>query len=552
MTFIPPCEALNIEFKSDQKCISDSVIVEEVVALANTDGGTLYVGIEDDGSITGAQANHRDPVRITALVANRTVPPVTTRVSVLDETVPVLVIEVPLSRSVVATSTGKMLKRRLKADGTPETVPMYPHEITTRLSDLSRLDYSAQAVTDASRDDFSPFERERLREAIRSYDNSDRQLLSLSDEEIERALGLIVRDGDGFVPTLAGMLLLGRPESLERHVPTYSAAFQVLQGTDIKVNVSYRQAILSTIEKMFEAIEPWNPITEVSSGLFSYAVPAFNARAIREALVNAFGHRDYSLLGRVRVQIDEGGLTIASPGGFIEGISIENLLTAEPRGRNPRLMDALKRIGLAERTGRGIDRIYEGSLLYGRPLPDYSASNNTLVSLYIAQSAPDLDFVSMLEEERFKTGRTISLQSLLVLDALKRARRATAGELSEGLDIASTRLKQTLEELAEAGLVEATGYGKNRSFMLGRAVYRRKKRDKEYVRLKDIEKVRHPEMIMQLAQSQGRVTTNDVVELLHTESTSAYYEIKKLVKEGKLIVHRAGPASYYEPTAKKR
>lgn len=215
-------------------------------------------------------------------------------------------------------------------------------------------------------------------------------------------------------------------------------------------------------------------------------------------------------------------------------------------------MDALKRIGLAERTGRGIDRIYEGSLLYGRPLPDYSASNNTLVSLYIAQSAPDLDFVSMLEEERFKTGRTISLQSLLVLDALKRARRATAGELSEGLDIASTRLKQTLEELAEAGLVEATGYGKNRSFMLGRAVYRRKKRDKEYVRLKDIEKVRHPEMIMQLAQSQGRVTTNDVVELLHTESTSAYYEIKKLVKEGKLIVHRAGPASYYEPTAKKR
>lgn len=96
MTFIPPCEALNIEFKSDQKCISDSVIVEEVVALANTDGGTLYVGVEDDGSITGAQANHRDPVRITALVANRTVPPVTTRVSVLDETVPVLVIEVPL------------------------------------------------------------------------------------------------------------------------------------------------------------------------------------------------------------------------------------------------------------------------------------------------------------------------------------------------------------------------------------------------------------------------------------------------------------------------
>ena len=58
--------------------------------------------------------------------------------------------------------------------------------------------------------------------------------------------------------------------------------------------------------------------------------------------------------------ISEDGLNIANPGGFIEGVSIKNLLTAEPHGRNPQLADALKRIGLAERTGRGIDRIYEG------------------------------------------------------------------------------------------------------------------------------------------------------------------------------------------------
>ena len=75
------------------------------------------------------------------------------------------------------------------------------------------------------------------------------------------------------------------------------------------------------------------------------------------------------MLGRVRMAIEDDGLTISNPGGFIEGINADNLLDAEPHGRNPVLADAMKRIGLAERTGRGIDRIYEGSLLYGRQLP---------------------------------------------------------------------------------------------------------------------------------------------------------------------------------------
>ena len=87
-------------------------------------------------------------------------------------------------------------------------------------------------------------------------------------------------------------------------------------------------------------------------------------------------------MGRVRVALSDDGLTIANPGGFIEGVSIKNLLTAEPHGRNPLLADILKRIGLAERTGRGIDRIFEGSLIFGRPLPDYSATTSVTVTLY--------------------------------------------------------------------------------------------------------------------------------------------------------------------------
>lgn len=547
---IPCAESISSEFKSDRKTISDNVIVEEVVALANTEGGQLYIGVEDDGEITGAQECHRDKIRLLALISNKTVPPISARAELLEEERSVMCIDVPKSVSIVATSSGKILRRKVKADGSPETAPMYPHEISSRLSDLGRLDFSAQPLPDATRNDFNAVERERLRQLVQKNPNSDQSILGLSDEELERALRLTVPVGERDVPTLAGLLLMGKTEAIQRLVPTYEGVFQVLVGTEIKANVSYHEPLLYTIEKIAESIEPWNPSTEISYGLFTEAVSLFDRRSIREALVNAFGHRDYSMLGRVIVQIDDGGLQVSNPGGFIEGISVKNLLTAEPRGRNPCLMDALKRVGLAERTGRGIDRIFEGSLLYGKPLPDYSATNSSHVALYIPRSEPDLQFVSLLAEETDRRGRPMPLQSLMVLDKLKRERRCSFEELEADLDIPNARLKQTVEVLVEAGLVEASGTGRNRSYMLGRKVYKKSHKAKEYVRQTDVDKVRYPEMILKLAKHQEQVTTADVMDLLHLDQSAAYYEISKLVKKGDLCAVRKGRNSHYVPSQK--
>ena len=545
---IPEKETLGIEFKSDRKCLGESAIVDEVVALANTEGGDLYIGVEDDGQVTGAQAQHCDQVAMSAMIANKTVPSVSVRATLEVESLPVMHLEIPRSSAIVATSSGRILRRRLKSDGTPECVPMYPFEISTRLSDLGRLDYSAQPVPDATRDDFDPLERQRLRQLVQSNPHSDHALLGLSDEELERALRLTVRSGDADIPTLTGLLMIGRESSIERMVPTHEGAFQVLQGTDVRMDETTRKPLLYTIEKMLELTEPWNPVTEVQIGLLSQQTPVFDRRALREAVVNAFGHRDYSVLKRVRILIDDSGLLVTNPGGFIEGISIKNLLNVEPQGRNPCLMDALKRVGLAERTGRGIDRIYEGSLLYGRPLPDYSESNSTGVSLFIARSEPDAEFVRLLAEERERRGTPLPLQSLLVLDALKNSRRCLMSELEETLGTSGARLKSTVELLIEAGLVEASGTGHNRAYVLSGKVYRKKGQAKEYVRQTDIDKVRYPEMIMKLAKQQGRITRADVSELLRIpDDDSAYYEIRKLMKAGKLASVKRGSKSYYIP-----
>lgn len=527
-------ETSSLEFKSDLKRLPDDDLLDAVVALANSDGGTVYLGVEDDGTPTGIDKVHQDAVGLSAMIANRTVPPVSARAQIVGtEKTPVMQIDVPKSRSVVSTKSGKVLRRRMKVDGTPESVPMYPYEIATRLSDLGRLDFSAQPVPDATRDDFDPLERDRLRRIIGTYQSSDRNLLELTDEELEKSLQLTVTVDGKTMPTLTGLLLLGKGESLKRFVPTHRASFQVMSGTDIKVNQDYAGPLLKTIEQINNMFSPWNPSAELSVGLFSMMVPEFDHRAFREALVNAFGHRDYTLLGRVRVQLDDAGLTIANPGGFVEGINIHNLLTAEPYGRNPCLMDALKRTGLAERTGRGIDRIFEGALNYGRPLPDYSRSNRRGVSVLLPRSVPDKAFVELLAEERERSGKSMSLDGLLILDKLKSERRCGFDVLSGSLDMSDQRLRTVLGQLTEAGLVESAGVGARRTYMLGAKVYRRSGRAMDYVRQSDIDRVRYPELIIKLMHEQKSVSKNDVMELLHLEGNQAYYQLRKLVLEGR-------------------
>jgi len=233
---------------------------------------------------------------------------------------------------------------------------------------------SAQPVPDSEYSDLDPVERERLRRIIQVY-STEKELLDLSDEELDKALQLVTTVEKRIVPTMTGMLLIGKKNRLAAMVPTAETAIQVLSGTDVKVNESSIMPLLAEFEQITEYMNAWNKEEEFEDGLFRISIPEIDRRAFREALVNAFSHRDYSMLGRVRVLIEEEGLTISNPGGFIEGVTIENLIWAEPHGRNPSLSDAMKRIGLAERTGRGVDRIFEGSLLYGKQPPDYSKSD---------------------------------------------------------------------------------------------------------------------------------------------------------------------------------
>lgn len=526
-------ETLAVEFKSDAKGLSDRDLVAAVVALANTDGGDLLLGVEDDGTVTGLHASHANVSGIPSLIANRTNPAISVRV---EATVvnghSVARIQVPKSRQLVSTSDGLLLRRRIKLDGKPEAVPFYPHEFIERQSSLGLIDPSAMTIEDMDADQFDPLQRLRVRNGIKKY-GGDQSLAALADDELDSALGLSRIVNGMRRPTVAGLLFLGTEDAIRTHIPAYEVAFQVLRGTDVKANEFYRKPILETFEAVDLLFNARVSEEEMQVGLFRVPVPNFDRRAFREAFVNALVHRDFSRLGAVHVRLDDDGLSISNPGGFVDGVTLDNLLVAEPRSRNPLLADIIKRIGLAERTGRGIDRIYEGMLRYGRPAPDYSMSNATTVSVRMADAAADLDFLRLVVEQEDKLG-ALPIDSLIILSRLREERRLGTANFAPSIQKPDAAVRATLEKLTEAGLLEPHGTGRGRTYTLSANLYRKAGKKAEYIRQAGFAPIQQEQMVLSYISKHGSIKRADVMDLCHLDRNQAYRLLTRMKNAGQI------------------
>lgn len=543
---IPEKESLHVEFKSDVYKLSDQDLVLAAVCLANTEGGTIYVGVEDDGTVTGLHPEHGSTTSLAAMIANRTVPPLSVRVSAMAVGEKrVAAVEVPRSQRLVASSNGTLQRRRLLANGTPECIPFLPHEFVRRESDLRLTDYAALPVAGATEASLDPVERQRLRQAIERY-RGDASLRDLSDEQLDGALGL-VRSDDGIrVPTVTGLLLIGKESEIRKHLPTHEVAFQVLEGTTVRTNDFYRWPLIRLFERIDEQFSARVTERELQVGLFRVPIPSIDRDAFREALVNALTHRDYTRIGAVHVQWQTDRLSISNPGGFVEGVTLDNLLVVEPRPRNPSLADAFKRIGLAERTGRGVDLIYQGLLRYGRPAPSYVRSDGSTVVVDLSCAEADLEFLGLVLAQEKQLGSLMPLDSLLVLSRLREMRRADTADISRTIQKDPSAARVVIEGLVEAGLVKAHGKTTGRIYTLSAAVYRQLGQSAEYVRQVGYDRIQQEQMVEKYVGEHGRIRRRDVVELCGITPDQASRLLRHLVDEGKLVKHGERRWATYE------
>ena len=538
-------ETLAVEFKSDVKGLTDRDMVATVAAMANAEGGLVLLGVEDDGTVTGVQPAHLDTTGLAALIANRTNPSLSVAAEILEwGDKKILKVQTPKARSIISTSDGLVMRRRLMASGRPEAVPFYPHEFVQRQATLGLVDPSAMPLGSLSAEDLNPLERQRIREAIRRY-GGDMTLLPLADEELDGALGLVITVEGVRRPTVAGLLFLGHEEIIRRHIPAHEVAFQILEGTDVRVNEFFRKPLLQTFEEVELLFKARVVEQEIQDGLFRVPIPNFDRRAFREGFINAVVHRDYARLGAVHVRLDDDGLTITSPGGFVEGVTLQNLLVAPPRSRNPLLADIVKRIGLAERTGRGIDRIFEGMLRYGRPAPDYSMSDIYSVVLLMSRADADTSFLEMILAYETRTGVPMPIDSLIILSRLRQERRLTTTDLAASTQKPEPSTRATLEKLVEAGMIEAQGTGRGRSYMLSARVYKKTGQKAAYVRQAGFDPIQQEQMVLTYIDKHGSIKRADVMELCRLSGPQAYRLLDRLRKQGKIRKKRGKRHAFY-------
>lgn len=541
-------ETTTVEFKSDQGPLPDVGLLETVVCLANGQGGTLLVGVEDGGHVTGLHPHHRThPGALAALIANRTVPPVIVETAFVDLSEgTVAVVLVPAARQPVATSDGRLLVRYMDTHSRPGCRPLYPHELASWRADRGVADLSALPVPGATWDDLDPVEFARLRRMVREF-HGDTALLELDDDQLARALGLVQTDQERRSElTLAGLLLVGTEEALRQYIPVHEVAFQVLRGTDVAVNEFRRWPLLRTLEWVLESFQVRNEERELNIGLFRVGVPAYDRRGFREAVNNALIHRDYTRLGAIHIQTHDDYIRISNPGGFVQGVRLDNLLVTEPRPRNPRLADAFKRIGLVERTGRGVAIIYSGQLRNGRLPPDYGLSTEASVNVILPGGPADLDFVQLVVTEENRQQRAFGVNELLVLAHLWRERTIDTLTAAQLVQRDEAQARAILENLIEAGLLERRGAKKGRTYLLSAGVYRALGQPAAYVRARGFEPEQMEQMVLQYVRAHGRVTRREVMELCRINANQAGYLLKKLAHQGRIRSVSKGRSTYYE------
>ena len=532
-------ETLTVEFKSDQGPLSDADLVETAVCLANAQGGTLLIGVEDDGRVTGLHPRHRThPSVLAAFVANRTVPPVSAEADFVN--LPegsVAVLRVSPAYQPVATSEGRLLIRYTDAHGRPGCRPQYPHELPGWRADRGTTDVSALPVPGATWADLDPLEFVRLRRMVEE-NRGDIALLELSDEEIARALGLVRVEDGVLVPTLTGLLIVGREAALRDRVPTHEVAFQVLHGADVAFNEFRRWPLLHIHEWIMQAIDVRNEEQELMVDSFRVGVPRYDRRGIREAINNALIHRDYGQLGAIHIQLHEDYALIANPGGFVVGVHAGNLLTVAPRPRNPLLADAFKRVGLVEKTGRGVGIIYVGQLQNGRPAPTYDRSSEASVTVTLDSRPGDLGFVLLSVRANRQLGRAVGVEGLLILWELWQRQVGDAHSLAPILQRDVTYTDSLLAVLAQAGLLRAEG-----------TAYRLEPKLRAETRRRIEAAPVDPEVaILSYVQHYGRITRREVMELCQVDGPQAYRLLKKQVDAGRLrpVGPRTGRGAAYE------
>lgn len=430
------------------------LLAETLVAFANSDGGTIIIGVDESGQATGmVYADEVEGALRAAVQECR--PPVEVRWhQAAAEDGLAFAIVVPRSPELHSLTDGRVLVR-----AGAENRPLSGDQIRQLAATKSTGDFEAEIAPGATRQDFDD---EVIEEFVEKWELRQRREWTRPVDELLLEVGALTEDGR---PTVAGVLLFAR--NPQAFLPQSALTFVKFVGSQPRGEMGQpgygrREEIGGPLARIIQ--RTWEVVGEemrtgaVVTGLVREERTEYPVAAVREALVNAVAHRDYRLGGRrIEVRMFSDRMEIVSPGGLPGFITLDNIVE-EHFSRNPRIVNGLYQWGYIEELGLGVDLMIEEMVRAGHPPPKFKDTPYSFtVTLYNIRERPPVPAWT----------RTMNERQARALAYIQQHGRITSREYQNLCpDVSAETLRLDMVDLVERGVLLKVGDKKGTYYIL--------------------------------------------------------------------------------------
>lgn len=341
-------EGFHLDFKQEMK--DNNAFAKSVVGFANTDGGQLIIGVADDGSVRGAVNVDPLMLKIDDIAFNRCEPPITVvQETLVIEGKTVLIVNVPKgTQRPYRTKDGKYYIRsanRCRQASREELLRMFQSSESI-FYDETFVAAAQYAVLDV--DSFQNFLEKYI-----DYGHHGDEDLSLLFKNFHLV-------SDEKKPTVSGILFFGKDP--QKYLPASRIICAFIRGTDIAISPSDKKELVGKIPDMLEDVHRFLKLYLTERHEISGFEPETKVEipevALREAVVNAIAHRDYTITSPIRVIIYEDKVEIRSPGKLPNTVTVDSMKAGGSHVlRNPTIYNLLVKMKMVTDMGSGVRRI---------------------------------------------------------------------------------------------------------------------------------------------------------------------------------------------------
>lgn len=517
-------EGEHYQFKEAKTRFDSNEAAECCCALSNCGGGLLVFGISDKRprKVAGSQAFDQ---------------PERTRKGLIDKLkvmVDFQILHDPDGKRVLVFDVApRPIGSPVQVDGiawwyeADSLIPM-PESIRYRIYQESGFDFSGSICRGATLDDLDDEAVQNFRSRWFQKTGNDR-LLTLTKEQLLRDCGAVTDEGI----TYAALILFGKHSPLDKFLPQSEVVFEYRDSNasgPAAQREEFRVGFFAFYDRLWDLVNLRNTKQHYQEGLFIYDIPTFNERVTREALLNAVSHRDYQSSGSVFVRQYPDRLVLESPGGFPIGITLDNILDRQ-KPRNRRIAEILALCGVVERSGQGMNLMYELSIRESKQLPDFTGTDDYFVNVTlngIVMDADMLTVISKIGEDRLKN---LTTNDFIVINELYHQRPVSFAH------------KSALKKLCDLGIIEHVGRSK---YVIARGLYVAAGKSGVHTRLVGLDTETNKTLIM-THMSKNNDKGTQISELLQVLPNLSREQVKglvrKLQKEDKIFYKGKGPAA---------